>query len=59
MYGNPLHLSALYNFTQQLSAGVGVGADRYEKIIYQIIGCDSGGNYVFRRFNGKSRDRRG
>ncbi|UVO84262.1 hypothetical protein NXV32_11105 [Bacteroides fragilis] len=31
MYGNSLHLSALYNFTQQLSAGVGVGADRYEK----------------------------
>ena len=37
MYGNPLHLSALYNFTQQLSAGVGVGADRYENPGYNTL----------------------
>lgn len=37
MYGNSLHLSTLYNFTQQLSAGVGVGADRYENPGYNTF----------------------
>jgi hypothetical protein len=30
MYGKSLRLSCLYSFSPQLSAGVGIGADRYE-----------------------------
>ncbi|MFS2583734.1 hypothetical protein [Bacteroides uniformis] len=37
MYGNALHLSALYNFTKQFSAGAGIGADRYESPGYNTF----------------------
>lgn len=30
LYGNSLHLSALYDMTKKLSIGIGMGADRYE-----------------------------
>lgn len=37
MYGNALHLSVLYNFTKQISAGAGIGADRYESPGYNTF----------------------
>lgn len=37
MYGNSLHLSAMYNFTMQLSAGLGIGADRYDNPGYNTF----------------------
>ena len=37
MHGNSLHLTALYNFTEQISAGIGIGADRYESPGYNTF----------------------
>lgn len=37
LYGNALHLSVLYNFTKQIAAGAGIGADRYENPGYNTF----------------------
>lgn len=37
MYGNSLHLTALYDITLKISAGVGMGADRYEQPGYNTF----------------------
>ncbi len=37
MYGNLLHLTALYSFTSKYSAGIGVGLDRYESPGYNTL----------------------
>ncbi|VFB12676.1 Uncharacterised protein [Bacteroides heparinolyticus] len=37
MYGNSLHFSVLYNISTQISAGVGVGADRYDNPDYNTF----------------------
>jgi hypothetical protein len=37
MYGNSLHLSAMYNFSKKFSAGLGIGADRYENPGYNTF----------------------
>ena len=37
MYGNSLHLSAMYNFTKRFATGVGIGADRYENPGYNTF----------------------
>lgn len=45
MYGNSIHLSFMYNFTKQLSAGVGVGADRYENPGYNTFPIFASAHY--------------
>lgn len=37
MYGNSLHLTVLYNINKQVSTGLGIGADRYEKPGYNTF----------------------
>lgn len=37
MHGNSLHLTALYDITSKVSAGVGIGADRYEEPGYNTF----------------------
>lgn len=37
LYGNSLHLTALYDITQKISAGTGIGADRYEEPGYNTF----------------------
>lgn len=37
MHGNSLHFTALYDITQKISAGVGIGADRYEEPGYNTF----------------------
>ena len=37
MHGNSLHLTALYDITQRISAGAGIGADRYEEPGYNTF----------------------
>lgn len=37
MYGNSLHLTALYDITHKMSAGIGIGADRYEEPEYNTF----------------------
>lgn len=37
MHGNSLHFTALYDITQRISAGAGIGADRYEEPGYNTF----------------------
>lgn len=37
MHGNSLHFTALYDITHKISAGVGIGADRYEEPGYNTF----------------------
>lgn len=37
MHGNSFHLSLMYNISSQLSAGAGIGADRYENPGYNTF----------------------
>lgn len=37
MHGNSLHLTALYDITRRISAGAGIGADRYEEPGYNTF----------------------
>ena len=37
LYGKSLHLTSLYDFSKSISAGVGIGADRYENPGYNTL----------------------
>lgn len=37
MYGNSLHLTALYDITSRVSTGIGIGADQYENPGYSTF----------------------
>ena len=37
LYGKSLHFTGLYDFSKSISAGIGVGADRYEKPGYNTF----------------------
>ncbi len=45
MYGNSIHLSVLYNITKQISAGIGMGADRYENPSYNTFPLFASAHY--------------
>ena len=49
MYGNSLHLTALYNFTSQITGGLGLGADRYESPGYNTFPIYASLQYSFLR----------
>lgn len=50
MHGNSLHLTALYDITERISAGAGIGADRYEEPGYNTFPLF--GTFRYRPFRG-------
>jgi len=46
LYGKSLHLTGLYDFSKSISAGVGIGADRYENPGYNTLPVFASLNYT-------------